>query len=220
MEKDDDMTDVCSSSSAAVVEGPPVGEAGKVVGRHWVTGVGYRPGPAPEAPEAAECTRASGRVRRESNKYASDDEEDVSRPKKRKKKAAKKECVAAGEAAKKKAKGSSKKKGKAARVCHMTVSTEGAGAAVTLTSRDAAMTSQRRLRTALADAEYDMELVPDAARDLEGSFLERVEGTAAWERRICEIMLLCNEAAWRRVSRERSRPGPGKGAKIPTSNRS
>ena len=160
---------------------------------------------------------ASGRARRESNKYASDDEEDVSRPKKRKKKAAKKECVAAGEAAKKKAKGSSKKKGKAARVCHMTVSTEGAGAAVTLTSRDAAMTSQRRLRTALADAEYDMELVPDAARDLEGSFLERVEGTAAWERRICEIMLLCNEAAWRRVSRERSRPGPEKGANIPTS---
>ena len=108
----------CSSSSAA-----PAGEAAvsadaaaKPQGRHWVRGVGYRPGPAPEAAaHPAAAARASSRVRRESGRYASSDEEE-SRPKKKKKK--KKKAEPAKRQAKKKLE---------ERVCHMTVSAEGAG---------------------------------------------------------------------------------------------
>ena len=98
----------------------------------------------------------------------------------------------------------------------MTVSAEGAGAAVTISKKDASMTSQRRLRTALAEPAYDLELVPSAARDLAGSALVRVEGTASWERLIGEMLLLCNEASWRYVSAERARPGPRRLELAPT----
>ena len=211
-EKNDSMNvelteEECSSSSAA-----PAGEAAvsadaaaKPQGRHWVRGVGYRPGPAPEAAAIpAAAARASSRVRRESGRYASSDEEE-SRPKKKKKK--KKKAEPAKRQAKKKLE---------ERVCHMTVSAEGAGAAVTISKKDASMTSQRRLRTALAEPAYDLELVPSAARDLAGSALVRVEGTASWERLIGEMLLLCNEASWRYVQAERARPGPRRLELAPT----
>lgn len=64
-----------------------------------------------------------------------------------------------------------------------------------LSGRDAAMTSQRRLRAALREPGYDTELVPRAARDLSSSTLERIDGNEAWN--LAEMVLLCNEAAWR-----------------------
>lgn len=67
-----------------------------------------------------------------------------------------------------------------------------------LTSRDAAMTSNRRLRRALVEPAYDVELVPRAKGDLEDSVFVRHEGNEAWEALLAEIVLLCNEAAWRR----------------------
>eukprot|EP00635_Sarcinochrysidales_sp_CCMP3193_P013538 CAMPEP_0118903160 /NCGR_PEP_ID=MMETSP1166-20130328/8140_1 /TAXON_ID=1104430 /ORGANISM="Chrysoreinhardia sp, Strain CCMP3193" /LENGTH=1126 /DNA_ID=CAMNT_0006842385 /DNA_START=38 /DNA_END=3418 /DNA_ORIENTATION=+ len=79
-----------------------------------------------------------------------------------------------------------------------------------LTSRDAAMTSRRRLRPALVEPGYDLELVPAPGRDGQGSYLRRVEGNDAWEHLLPEIVLLCNEAAWRRASSSRVLPPPRK----------
>mmetsp|Transcript_23353 Transcript_23353/g.30296 ORF Transcript_23353/g.30296 Transcript_23353/m.30296 type:complete len:949 (+) Transcript_23353:600-3446(+) len=76
-------------------------------------------------------------------------------------------------------------------------------AARKFTERDAAMTSCRRLRPALKDPGYDMELVPNAiSKNGDGSYLRRLEGHEAWEKLIAEIVLLCGEAAWRRMHRD------------------
>ncbi|KAJ8613688.1 hypothetical protein CTAYLR_003159 [Chrysophaeum taylorii] len=66
-----------------------------------------------------------------------------------------------------------------------------------LSSRDAAMTSQRRMRGVLSEPPYDMELVP-GFENAGSSVLRRVEGNEAWEPLLAEIVLLCNEAAWRK----------------------
>ena len=74
-----------------------------------------------------------------------------------------------------------------------------------LTPRDAAMTSRRRLRPALIEPPYDLELVPVPPRDGAGSYLRRVEGNDAWEPLLPEIVLLCDEAAWRRAVKDKKK---------------
>ena len=46
---------------------------------------------------------------------------------------------------------------------------------------------------------YDFELVPRCRRGFEGSVLRRVDSRKTWMQCMTECLLLCNEAAWRRI---------------------
>jgi len=173
--------------------------------------VGYKPGPPPAADASrAEVakkeqggTRASSRVRRESGKFADLAETEPKKEKKKKKKKGANQYTKAkelGQGPPKKQKKSKEPK----RVAETTTSGGATGQIVEMSQKDAAMTSQRRLRPTLAEPAYDLELVPDATRDMANSALRRVEGTAAWEKLLAEAMLLCNEAAWRRLGKDRA----------------
>lgn len=92
--------------------------------------------------------------------------------------------------------------GKARGNCNAKSRGSSSSSSVKLTSRDAAMTSQRRLRRALVEPSYDMELVAEASPDLEHSVLCHHAGNEAWESLLAEMVLLCSEAAWRRSQME------------------
>mmetsp|Transcript_9144 Transcript_9144/g.24039 ORF Transcript_9144/g.24039 Transcript_9144/m.24039 type:complete len:514 (+) Transcript_9144:195-1736(+) len=183
---------------------PPTGDEE----RHWVSGVGWKPGPAPPADSSRadnakrdlKGTRASSRVRRESGRFA-DLQEDA--PKKKKKKKGANQYTKAKERGDAPPSKKQKKSKEPKRIAETTTSEGQTGAIVEMSQKDAAMTSQRRLRATLVEPPYDLELVPDAKRDLSGSALRRVEGTAEWEKLLAEAMLLCNEAAWRRLGKDR-----------------
>ena len=176
--------------------------------RHWVSGVGWKPGPAPPADSSRadnakrdlKGTRASSRVRRESGRFA-DLQEDA--PKKKKKKKGANQYTKAKERGDAPPSKKQKKSKEPKRIAETTTSEGQTGAIVEMSQKDAAMTCQRRLRATLVEPPYDLELVPDAKRDLTGSALRRVEGTASWEKLLAEAMLLCNEAAWRRLGKDR-----------------
>ena len=63
------------------------------------------------------------------------------------------------------------------------------------------MLCARKIRSPLESVCYDFELVPRAARTLEGSVLNRVDDRTKWARDLPELVGLCGEAAWRARAR-------------------
>ena len=74
---------------------------------------------------------------------------------------------------------------------------------VKLTRRDERMVSKRARSEPLSEPSYDLELVPTAqdATLLERSCLTCVTERDTWRAQLTELLLLCNEAAWRSARR-------------------
>jgi len=62
---------------------------------------------------------------------------------------------------------------------------------------DLAMMCARRVKAPLKPVPYDVELIPKASRDLEGSVLQRVDDRQKWAQDLPELVALCGEAAFR-----------------------
>jgi len=63
------------------------------------------------------------------------------------------------------------------------------------------MMAQRKTMPKLHSPCYDLEDVPSAQRDLSGSVVVRVKERADWMASLAEMLLLCNEAAARRIAK-------------------
>lgn len=83
-----------------------------------------------------------------------------------------------------------------------------------LTSLDVKLSAKRRFfDRPIAEPAYDSARVPSAKADLKGSFLVRVEDRDVWMMHLTEMLLLCNEAAWRRAERDKAKhAAPAAGA--------
>jgi hypothetical protein len=76
-------------------------------------------------------------------------------------------------------------------------------ATVKLSRRDEKMLSKRARSQPLSEPCYDLELVPNAgsAQLAEASCIAYVDDRDAWKAQLTELLLLCNEAAWRAAKR-------------------
>jgi len=74
---------------------------------------------------------------------------------------------------------------------------------VKLSRRDERMLSKRARSQPLSEPCYDLELVPNAAdaRLAEASCVAYVDDRDVWKAQLTELLLLCNEAAWRSAKR-------------------
>ncbi|KAJ1461508.1 hypothetical protein M885DRAFT_507551 [Pelagophyceae sp. CCMP2097] len=70
-----------------------------------------------------------------------------------------------------------------------------------LDSDDLGMMAARKVRGAMRAMPYDVELVPAASKDLDGSVLLCITDRGAWNRDLSEMLSLTGEAAWRRAEK-------------------